>query len=172
MQSHFGRRQFLATATAAAAGASLTGWLGGVGAAAGTPNGRRPKSCVLLWMDGGPSHIDTFDPKPDAAEVIRGELGSIATSVPGIRVSEKFPKFARLMKHAAILRGMDTEEGDHARARVYMHTGYKPGAGGVNYPGLGSTVAAELGRPDSPLPNFVVTGTPLGKHEFISDPGY
>src|SRR5262249_39830296 len=73
---------------------------------------------------------------------------------------------------AAILRGMATEEADHGRARIYMHTGYKPGAGGVNYPGLGSTVAAELGQADSPLPNFVVTGTPLGKHEFITDPGY
>src|SRR5262249_11726141 len=52
------------------------------------------------------------------------------------------------------------------------HTGYKPGAGGVTYPGLGSTVSAELGSPDSPLPNFVVTGAPLGKYEFLTNPGY
>jgi hypothetical protein len=123
-------------------------------------------------MDGGPSHHDTFDPKPDAAANVRGELGSIATAVPGVRICEKFPRFARLLNHAALLRGMSTEEADHGRARVYLHTGYKPGAGGLTYPGLGSTVSAELGRADAELPNFVVTGTPLGKHEFLSDPGY
>jgi hypothetical protein len=53
-----------------------------------------------------------------------------------------------------------------------MHTGYKPGAGGVTYPVLGSLVSAELGRPDFPLPNFVVTGTPLNKYDFVSEPGY
>jgi hypothetical protein len=67
---------------------------------------------------------------------------------------------------------MSTQEADHGRARVYMHTGYKPGAGGVTYPGLGSLVSAELGRPDSALPNFVVTGTPLNKYDFVTDPGY
>jgi hypothetical protein len=123
-------------------------------------------------MDGGPSHIDTFDPKPDAPARFRGEFKAIATSVPGLRIGEKFPKVARLMQHAAVLRGMSTEEADHDRARVYMHTGYKPGAGGVTYPGLGSTVSAELGRPNARMPNFVVTGTPLGKYAFLTDPGY
>jgi hypothetical protein len=123
-------------------------------------------------MDGGPSHLDTFDPKPDASAEVRGDLRAIATSVPGIAVSEKFPRFAKLMHHAALLRGMCTEEADHGRARVYMHTGYKPGAGGVSYPGLGSTVSAELGRSDAELPNFVVTGVPLNKHEFLTSPGY
>src|SRR5262249_21749816 len=101
-----------------------------------------------------------------------GEFAAIDTAVPGIRISEKFPKLARLMKHASILRGMSTSEADHARARVYMHTGYKPGIGGLNYPGLGSIGSAELGQADFPVPNFVVTGTPLNKHEFLSDPGY
>jgi hypothetical protein len=72
----------------------------------------------------------------------------------------------------AMLRGMSTEEPDHARARVYMHTGYKPGIGGVDYPGIGSIVSAELGRPEADLPNFVVTGTPLNKHDFLTSPGY
>ena len=53
-----------------------------------------------------------------------------------------------------------------------MHTGYKPGVGGLNYPGLGSIVSAELGRDDAALPNFVVTGTPLGKYTFLTSPGY
>jgi hypothetical protein len=167
-------RRDLALLTAAGVGGiSHSGWLPALAAHAAEvkPAGRR-KSCILLWMDGGPSHVDTFDPKPDAPANIRGDLETIATSVPGIQVSEKFPQLAGLMRHVAILRGMSTAEADHGRARVYMHTGYRPGQGGVTYPGLGSTVAAELGELESQLPNFVVTGTPLGKHDVIRDPGY
>src|SRR5205823_8749042 len=69
-------------------------------------------------------------------------------------------------------RGMSTDEADHGRARIYMHTGYKPGIGGLSYPGLGSSGSAELGREGSSLPNFVVTGTPLGKYTFLTNPGY
>src|SRR5215217_1227322 len=76
-------------AGASLGGASLSGWLGRLAAAA--PAGQRPKSCILLWMAGGPSHIDTFDPKVDAPENVRGEFGAIETSVPGIRISEHFP---------------------------------------------------------------------------------
>src|SRR5688500_15048046 len=101
MKSNFGRREFLASAIA---GASLGGWLGRLAAAA--PQGHRPKSCILLWMAGGPSHIDTFDPKPEAPVDIRGEFKAIETSVSGIRISEHFPRFAKLMQHAAIVRSM------------------------------------------------------------------
>ena len=165
------RRELLKLSAAGIAGASLSGWLGALAARAAEQKAKH-KACVLLWMDGGPSHLDTFDPKPDAADNVRGEFKPIPTSVPGIQLGEKFPKLARLMEHAALLRGMSTEEADHGRARVYMHTGYKPGAGGLTYPGLGSIVSAELGRPEFPLPNFVVTGSPLGKYQFLTDPGY
>jgi hypothetical protein len=168
------RREIMRLAAAGVAGASVSGWFGLLAehaARAAAPPARK-KSCILLWMDGGPSHHDTFDPKPDAPSDVRGELKAINTSVAGIQVSEKFPRFARLMQHAALLRGMSTEEGDHNRARVHLHTGYRPGAGGTTYPGLGSTVAAELPRPNSPLPNFVVTGTPGAKVSFLTDPGY
>jgi hypothetical protein len=168
------RREMLTLAAAGVASCSPSGWLGllaeHVARAAAPP--RRRKSCILLWMDGGPSHLDTFDPKPEAPEEVRGEFKAIATSVPGLRICEKFPKVTRLMQHAAILRSMSTGEADHDRARTYLHTGYKPGAGGITYPGLGSTVSAELGRPGTSLPNFVVTGTPLGKFSFLTDPGY
>lgn len=153
---------------------SYSGWLSALAAhAAEVSSPHRPrKSCILLWMDGGPSHIETFDPKPEAPAEIRGDLERIETNVPGIHIGEKFPKVAQLMHHAAILRGMSTSEADHGRARIYMHTGYKPGFGGVAYPGLGSTVSAEVGDPDLPLPNFVVTGAPLVKHDVIRDPGF
>ena len=167
------RREIMRLSAAGVAGASLSGWFGTLAerARAAEP-AKRPKSCILLWMAGGPSHHDTFDPKPDAPADIRGDLKAIDTSVPGIQVCEKFPKFAKLMQHAAILRGMSTDEGDHGRARVYVHTGYKPGASGLRYPLLGSTVSAELGRPDAALPNFVVTGAMAGKNSFMTDAGY
>jgi uncharacterized protein (DUF1501 family) len=165
------RREWLKLMAAGAGGASLSGWLAPLAAAA-QKQASRPKACILLWMDGGPSHVDTFDPKPEAGSEIRGDLGAIGTSVPGIQVGEKFPNLAKQMHHGAIIRGMSTAEADHGRARVYMHTGFRPGAGGITYPGLGSTVSEELARPDSPLPNFVVTGEPLNKHDVIRDPGY
>jgi hypothetical protein len=146
------RREFVASA----AGASLCGWLGRVAAA--IPDGPRPKACILLWMAGGPSHLDTFDPKPDAPANVRGEFKTIDTSVPGIQISEHFPKFAKLMKHAAILRGMSTVESDHKLATYHLHTGYQNRAGAVAFPSLGALVAKELGKRDVPLPNFVSIG--------------
>src|SRR5262245_6369321 len=171
IQNRPSRREWLTLAAAGVSSASASGWFGSLAARAAQQS-RKSKSCILLWMDGGPSHVETFDPKPDAPAEIRGDLDAIRTSVPGILVGEKFPLVAQLMQHGAILRGMSTREADHGRARIYMHTGYRPGAGGVTYPGLGSTVAAELGNPDAPLPNFVVTGSPLNKYDFIRDPGY
>jgi hypothetical protein len=152
--TRFGRRTFLASA---AAGVSLGGWLARLAAAA-APDGPRPKSCILLWMAGGPSHIDTFDPKPDAAADVRGEFRPIETSVSGIRISEHFPRFAKLMRHAAILRGMSTLESDHKLATYNLHTGYQNRGGSVSYPSLGAIVAKELGKRDVALPNFVTIG--------------
>ena len=165
------RREWLKLAAAGVGGASLSGWMPMLARAAEQQKARQ-KSCILLWMDGGPSHLDTFDPKPDAPANVRGDLQAIPTAVPGLLVGEKFAKLAPLMKHAAVLRGMSTEEADHGRARLYMHTGYKPGVGGLTYPNLGSIVSAEIGPPDAALPNFVVTGTPLNKYDFVTNPGY
>ena len=165
------RRELLKLAAAGAGAAALSGWLGPLASRA-AESGPKGRACIVLWMDGGPSHIDTFDPKPDARAEVRGEFKAIDTAVPGIRVSEKFPTLAGLMKDIAIVRGMSTEEPDHGRGRLYMHTGYRPGVGGVEYPVLGSVVSSELGASDAALPNFVVTGTPLNKYEFVMTPGY
>lgn len=153
MQTMSNRRAFL---TSAAAGVSLNGWLSRLAAAA--PEGKRPKACILLWMAGGPSHIDTFDPKPEASADVRGEFEAIETSVSGIRISEHFPRFAKLMQHAAILRGMSTLESDHKLATYNLHTGYQNRAGAVAFPSLGAIVAKELGRQDVALPNFITIG--------------
>ena len=153
MRDHITRRGFLSLA---AAGATLSGWLGRLAAhAADQPTA---KSCILLWMSGGPSHLDTFDLKPEASDRIRGEFRPIDTSVPGIRVSEHFPKFARLIQHAALLRSMSTVESDHQLASYHVHTGYQKRAGGVAFPSLGAIVSRELGKRDFPLPNFVCIG--------------
>lgn len=153
MNPFWNRRNFVANTMSCI---PLTGWLGRL--AANAPLQSRPKSCILLWMAGGPSHIDTFDPKPDAPSDIRGEFKTTQTSVNGIRISEHFPKFANLMKHAAILRGMSTQESDHSLATYHMHTGYQNRGGSVAYPSLGAIVARELGKQEVPMPNFVTIG--------------
>lgn len=157
MNLNMTRRDLLSLAVAG----TLSGWLGRVAAhAADEP---QSKSCILLWMSGGPSHLDTFDLKPEAADNVRGEFQPIDTSVEGIQISEHFPKFARLMQHAAVLRSMSTVESDHQLASYHIHTGYQKRAGGVSFPSLGATVSRELGAPasgpgNSPLPQFVCIG--------------
>jgi uncharacterized protein (DUF1501 family) len=133
----------------------MSGWLD-LMAAHAVRSGVKHKSCILLWMEGGPSQKDTFDMKPGTPDA--GEFQPIATSVPGIQISEHFPKFARQMQHAAVVRTMSTPEGAHARAKYYMHTGYREGVGGLNYPSLGALTSEALGVSDFPLPNFVSVG--------------
>jgi hypothetical protein len=154
------RRDALKLAAAGVTGVGLSGWLGAladrVAAAPAGPGAPRHKSCILLWMAGGPSHKDTFDLKPGTEH--GGPYKAIDTNVPGIQISEHFPQFAKLMNHAAILRGMSTGEGAHPRASYYLHTGYKEGVGGIAYPSLGSIVSKELGQPDFPMPNYIAVG--------------
>src|SRR5438876_9811234 len=154
-RSYLSRRDFFKLSAAGVLTTSLSGWLN-VLAARAAATGAKHKSCILLWMDGGPSHKDTFDLKPGTKD--GGEFKPIPTSAPGIQISEHLPKVAQLMHHGAILRSMSTGEGAHGRAKYYMHTGYKEGVGGLVYPSLGSIAAAELGRTDSPMPNFVTVG--------------
>jgi hypothetical protein len=153
--SRWSRRDLLRASVAGLSFTSMSGWLGLLAARAADTK-VKPKSCILLWMEGGPSHKDTFDLKPGTKDA--GEFKPIATSAPGIEISEHFPKLARQMHHAAVLRGMTTTQGAHGPARYYMHTGYKEGSGGLVHPSLGSIVSAELGDPEFPLPNFVSVG--------------
>ena len=115
-------------------------------------NPQRRRSCILLWMNGGPSQMDTFDLKP--GHVNGGPYQSIATNVPGIRISEHLPRVARHMDKLALVRAMSTREGDHGRGTFYLRSGYLP-QGPIQYPTLGSLVAKHIGTNDLPLPNFV-----------------
>jgi hypothetical protein len=153
------RRDLLKLSAAGVSAVSLSGWLKVLaGHAAAVPV--KHKACILLWMDGGPSHKDTFDLKPGTKDA--GTFKPISTSVPGIEISEHFPKLAKQMNHVALLRGMSTSEGAHGRAKYYLHTGYKEGQGGLTYPSIGSLVSAEIGRPESPMPNYVSIGRSFG----------
>jgi uncharacterized protein (DUF1501 family) len=151
------RRDLLKMSAAGLLTAPASGWLNILAARAAEQSEGKPrhKSCILLFMHGGPSHIDTFDPKPENKT---SEFKPIATSVNGIQVSETLPKVAKAMKDMVLLRGMSTSEGSHGRARYYMHTGYREGVGGVIHPSIGAITSARLGKPDDPLPNFVSIG--------------
>jgi hypothetical protein len=141
----------LKLSAAGVVGCSMSGWLEAMAQhAANDPNRRR--ACILLWMNGGPSQMETFDLKPGHEN--GGPYREIATSVPGIRISEHLPKVARNMEHMAIIRSMNTREGDHGRGTFLMRTGYLP-QGPIQYPTLGSLVAKEIGSDQNPLPNFV-----------------
>lgn len=145
------RRQWLSVACGSAAGL-LPGsrWLPLLAQQVAATKSKR--ACILLWMTGGPSQMDTFDLKPGHKN--GGEFQEIETSVPGIRISEHLPKISRQMDHMALIRSMKTREGDHARATYLMRTGYLP-QGPIQYPTLGSLLSKELGDEEPSLPNFV-----------------
>jgi hypothetical protein len=152
MNTILSRRDLLKCSGAGMAALSMSGWLNVVAAHA-AETGKKTKSCIVLWMDGGPSHKDTFDLKPGTKDA--GEFKPIATSVPGIQISEHLSHVAKWMHEGAIIRSMSTGEGAHGRAKYYMHTGYKEGVGGIVHPALGSLVSRELGRPEAAMPNYV-----------------
>lgn len=147
----FSRRDWMKLAAAGVTAGSMSGWLPRL-AAETAGRKERKRSCILLWMTGGPSQLDTFDPKPDHGN--GGPVKAIDTAVPGVRISEYLPQLAKQMKHVTPVRSMQTKEGDHSRATFLLRTGYLP-QGPVRYPTLGSLVSNELGREESELPNFV-----------------
>jgi hypothetical protein len=126
------------TARAAACSSSLT------------PTAR---SCILIWMDGGPTHYETFDPKPDAPAEIRGQFKPLATSVPGIQFSEHLKRLAAIADKLAVVRSIRHDQGNHGAGNHYMVTGAPPripvgcGAFVSFHPSLGSVTAHERGAP-------------------------
>lgn len=125
-------------------------------AAPGTVAAGKAKSVVLLWMNGGPSHIDTWDPKQGK---VAGPAKAIKTSVPGVMISEHMPQLARVANKLAIVRGMTSREGNHQRAQYLLHTGYPPNPT-VAHPSLAAWVTKRLGEPKTGLPGSVSLGGP------------
>jgi hypothetical protein len=145
------RRDWLRLTTAGVIGYSMSGWLERLAADTARHPDRR-RGCILLWMNGGPSQMETFDVKPGHHN--GGPTKEIATSVAGIKISEHLPKIAQHAHELAIFRSMSTKEGDHDRAAYYLRTGYRPG-GPIQYPPLGALVGKELGDEQAELPAYV-----------------
>jgi uncharacterized protein (DUF1501 family) len=116
-------------------------------------SGPQAKSVILIWLDGGPSQFDTFDPKLTAPADHKSEFGAIPTSVPGLHISELMPHTAKVMNKATLIRTLSHGEGAHERACHTLLTGWAPNPSLV-YPALGSVTAKELGA-NGPLPPYV-----------------
>ena len=122
----------------------------------------KAKSCILFFMEGGPSHVDLWDMKPNAPEEVRGIFQPIATSVPGLQICEHLPRWAPIMKHLTTVRSVSHSIVDHNASSHYMLTGQYPmrgtqlirGPSPQNAPPFGS-VLAKLRPSDSPLPDYV-----------------
>lgn len=115
--------------------------------------------CILIWMDGGPTHFETFDPKPDAPAEFRGEFKTTDTAVPGVVFSEHMVKLAETLGDYAMIRSIRHNQGNHGAGNHYMMTGAPPripvgcGAFVSFHPSMGSVVARELGE-DNGLPPY------------------
>ena len=127
------RREMLRVGGLALAGITLPSLLRANPVASGTkpPSFGKAKNCIILYLSGGPAQLDTFDPKPDAPEDIRGEFKTIQTSLSGVRFSELLPNAAKWMHKSALVRTMCHDHNDHGRGSYWMFTGY-PYAGSVS----------------------------------------
>ncbi len=146
----------------------LGGLLGGglVGALQATANAdalpRKAKACILVWLDGGPTHYETFDPKPDAPVEIRGELEPIQTNLNGVYFSHHMKKLSTIADKLAIVRSIRHNQGNHGAGNHYMMTGAPPripvgcGAFVSFHPSMGSAVARECGAPEGLPPYFSI----------------
>lgn len=162
------RRDVLKVGSLTALGLGLTDWLRLRAAApASIPEKRTARSCILIWLDGGPSHLDTFDLKPEAPTEVRGPFKPRSTKVPGMQISEFMPETARITDKLTIIRSMTSPLGEHNFGSHYMLTGYKPSPALV-YPSMGSMVAHTRGG-QRVLPPYVAVGNrPNG----MTGPGY
>jgi uncharacterized protein (DUF1501 family) len=146
------RRDFLRVGALAGLGLGLPDFL--ARASAGAVNGQaKAKAAIFVRLGGGPSHMDTFDLKPDAPATHRGEFKDIPTSVPGIRICEHLPKLAKCADKYVILRGVSHNLAAHELGLQYLGTGNRPGPA-LRYPSFGSVVAKEFAAAPE-LPAFV-----------------
>ena len=155
------RRSFLQVGSLAGLGVSLPQWLARQAVAKNhdSHRGKRNSSdmnCILIWTQGGTSHHDTFDPKPQAPINVKGEYGTIETSVPGIQFTEIVPRMARELGRFAVLRGWNPMNGSHGVADQHLMSG-RPFNPAVHYPTIGSVISHEMGFKTA-MPPFIQLG--------------
>ena len=156
-QGYLGRREFMANlAGGATAGALTLGWRDMLVAQAAELR-KRGKSIILLWMDGGPSQFDTFNPKVGSPN--QGPARAISTNVAGVEFADFWPQAAMMMDKLAVVRSMRTPEAEHDRAITHVRTGYRP-TPALRYPTFGSLVARAREDFEFDLPAFVRIGKP------------
>ena len=155
---HVTRRRFLRRVSAGAAAAGLLSFRDALALQASQLR-KQGRAMILLWMGGGPSQFETFDPKPNHEN--GGETKAISTAVPGIQIAHDWEQTAQVMHELALVRSMTNKEGNHPRATYQMHTGYLP-TGGVKHPSFGSCVAQQLADPAGELPSVVSIGRTEG----------
>lgn len=146
------RRDFLRGSAAVAAGVSLGGMAAGYQPAWASELRKQDRRVLLIWLAGGSSQLETFDPKPRSAT--GGPFLAIPTTVPGVHFSELIPKTAKLADRMAIVRSLDTRVGDHSQAANLIDTGRTPEPGLV-YPDLGTVISKELAQRESAVPDYV-----------------
>ena len=136
------------------------------GKAVGQP---RKKSCILLWMDGGPSQQHTFDPKP------QGEFAPKPTSVPGIHIVEHLPQLAQSMEDLVLVRSMTTEINGHYDAKYFLHTGYKRTTA-FEHPSVGCVASSQVSHAGDEMPAFVTIAAGFDRNDggrlYRNVPGY
>src|SRR5262245_17381242 len=163
------RREFLRIGGLSAFGLTLPGFLR-LRQAQANPTAKSDVNCILLWMQGGPSHHDTMDPKPDAPAEVRGEFATIPTTLPGIRFCEHLPLLARQTDKFSLIRGHDPQNGSHGTADCIMMSGHKYNPA-LAYPCYGSVIAKERGYKEGMLP-FVQLGRAIDQRFNGGVPGF
>lgn len=152
------RRNFLQIGALTASGVGLAELLRREAEATAAGQSHRQKSVILYWLDGGPTHIETYDPKPDAPAEYRGPLGTVQTSVPGILLSELLEQQALVMDKVSVLRSVHHNNGDHFAAAHWMLTGYH-GSNAASrepqFPSGGSIVTKTRGAKRPGMPAYV-----------------
>ena len=161
--NRFTRRELLSSGVKvgmlSALGIGMADYFAMSSASAAGIDGGTATSAVLIWLGGGPSHLDTFDPKPNAPVEIRGEFSALKTKVPGMEISEHLPLIAKQADRFTLIRSMTSPEAAHERGTHYMMTGFEP-LPGFGVPAYGS-VAANFLQPRSALPPYIAIPQPV-----------
>lgn len=164
------RREFIRIGSLGLAGLTLPTLLQANAATAKKKEPIDNLSVIFMWMQGGPSHIDTFDPKPNAPSDIRGEFGVIPTNIPGVQISEHLPMMAKNLDKYSIIRSGYSYNGSHGVADAYMLTGWRFNPS-IVYPTYGAVMSRELGYRNG-MPPYVQLGNSIDQRFGGGLPGY